>query len=95
MPQQALQYRVRVPITGFLVPFDATSSSVTFPAGTILTGLYRSSAMLLGMSLVVWQGRKYTVFSRDLQQRCQRVDAAQAAVQAGRQTGNRGSGTGL
>ena len=78
MLQHTVQYRVKAPVTGFLAPFDATSSSVTFPVGTILSGLHRSSEMLLGMSLVVWQGRKYTVFNSDLQQRCERVDADHA-----------------
>jgi hypothetical protein len=79
LPRRIVRYRVKAPVTGFLVPFDATSSSVTFPIGTLLGGLARSSDTLLGMSLVLWQGRKYSVFDRELQHRCHRIDETDAS----------------
>jgi hypothetical protein len=64
---------VTSPLTGFMSQSE-TTSKVTIPAGAILGYLPRASETLLGMSQVVWRGRKYSVFDRDLQERCERTD---------------------
>jgi len=69
-------YRVNVPLTGFLSTFETESSSVLFPAGSILTAVSGRNGALLGMARVLWQGREYSVFQRDLSQKCERVDQA-------------------
>lgn len=69
-------YRVKLPITGFLSTFETESSSVLFPAGSMLTAVSGRGGALLGMARVLWQGREYSVFQRDLSQKCERVNQA-------------------
>ena len=69
-------YRVKIPMTGFLSTFETESSSMLFPAGSILSAVSGRSGALLGMARVLWQGREYSVFQRDLSQKCERVNQA-------------------
>jgi hypothetical protein len=73
----AIQYRVRVPFTGFLAKMETESSSVMLPTGATLEYLPISNRKpLLGMAYVIWQGREYTVFEKHLHERCERVELA-------------------
>lgn len=77
--RQKAMYRVKVPITGFLSTFETESSSVLFPAGSLLAGVPGRNGALLGMARVRWQGREYSVFQRDLTQKCERVNQAKTS----------------
>lgn len=69
-------YRVKIPMSGFLSTFETESSSMLFPAGSILTSVRGRNGALLGMARVLWQGREYSVFQQDLSQKCERVNQA-------------------
>ena len=81
MPETlVIQYRVRVPFTGFLAKLETESSSVMLPMGATLDYLPISNRKpLLGMAYVIWQGREYSVFERDLHERCERVELRHAS----------------
>jgi hypothetical protein len=69
-----MQYRVKTPFSGYLFRLETSSSAVTFPVGTLLALLPGGrKAALLGMALVIWQGRKYSIFERDLGDKCELV----------------------
>ncbi|GEM_PF-5731487 len=72
-------YRVKIPMTGFLSTFETESSSVLFPAGSMLAGVPGRKGALLGMARVLWQGREYSVFQRDLAQKCERLNQAKTS----------------
>lgn len=76
MPSQIVRYRVKTPLTGFMSQYETTISRVMIPIGAILGYLPRASKTLLGMSQIVWRGRKYSVFDKDLQERCERTDVS-------------------
>jgi hypothetical protein len=57
---------------------DTTSPRVIIPVGAILGCLPRAPDTLLGMTHIVWRGRKYSVFDKDLQERCERADASKS-----------------
>jgi hypothetical protein len=75
-PMTRVTYRVNIPMTGFLATFETESSSVLFPAGSVLTAVSGRNGALLGMARVLWQGREYSVFQRDLAQKCERLNQA-------------------
>jgi hypothetical protein len=59
--------------------YETTPSRVMIPIGAILGYLPRASETLLGMSQIVWRGRKYSVFDKDLQERCERCERTDAS----------------
>jgi hypothetical protein len=66
-----IQYRVKVPFTGFLFKLETESSSIILPSGAILYYLPISNRKpLLGMRRVLWQGREYSIFEKDLLEKC-------------------------
>ena len=69
---------MKTPLTGFMSQSPTASSRVIIPVGAILGYLPRDSETLLGMSQIVWRGRKYSVFDRDFQERCERADTPSA-----------------
>jgi hypothetical protein len=73
MPERLMiQYRVKVPFTGFLFKLETESSSIVLPSGAILNYLPISNRKpLLGMARVLWQGREYSIFERDLREKCE------------------------
>ena len=73
MPERLMiQYRVKVPFTGFLFKLETESSSIILPSGAILHYLPISNRRpLLGMARVLWQGREYSIFEKDLRERCE------------------------
>ena len=72
MPERLMiQYRVKVPFTGFLFKLETESSSIILPSGAILHYLPISNRkLLLGMVRVLWQGREYSIFAKDLHEKC-------------------------
>jgi hypothetical protein len=78
MMRSAGRYCVKIPFRGFLSKFETTSWGVTFPAGETLQRRAVHSGALLGMAHVIWQGREYSVFERDLSQNCERVEGTAA-----------------
>ena len=82
MPETLMiQYRVRVPFTGFLFKLETESSAIVLPSGAILKYLPISNRKpLLGMARVLWQGREYSIFERDLREKCETsVDVGRSA----------------
>ena len=67
-----IQYRVKVPFTGFLFKLETESSSIVLPSGATLYYLPVSNRKpLLGMVRVLWQGREYSIFEKDLREKCE------------------------
>jgi len=75
------RYCVKTPFRGFLSKFETTSWSVTFPEGATLQRRAAHSGALLGMAHVIWQGREYSVFEKELSRNCERVEGTTAASQ--------------
>ena len=73
MPEKLMiQYRVTIPFTGFLFKLETESSAIILPAGAILYYLPISNRKpLLGMARVLWQGREYSIFEKDLREKCE------------------------
>jgi len=73
MPDKLMiQYRVKAPFTGFLFKLETESSSIVIPSGAILYYLPVSNRKpLLGMARVLWQGREYSIFEKDLREKCE------------------------
>jgi hypothetical protein len=68
----SIQYRVKVPFTGFLFKLETESSSIVLPSGAILYYLPISNRKpLLGMARVLWQGREYSIFEKELREKCE------------------------
>jgi hypothetical protein len=67
-----IQYRVKVPFTGFLFKLETESSAIVLPNGAVLYYLPISNRKpLLGMRRVLWQGREYSIFEKDLHEKCE------------------------
>jgi len=76
-----IQYRVKVPFTGFLFKLETESSSIVLPSGAILYYLPISNRKpLLGMARVLWRGREYSIFEKDLRERCETTFDLDGAV---------------
>ena len=83
--RRTMRYRVTVPFTGFLSRLETESSSIILPTGAMLHYLPISNHKpLLGMVRVLWQGREYSIFAKDLHEKCERhVDLGRSLASKG------------
>jgi hypothetical protein len=69
-------YRVMAPIQALLDKREAEGVSVTLPVGAVLYESSHHSSTLFGMVGVVWEGRHYSIYPKDLFAKTERFSAA-------------------
>jgi hypothetical protein len=70
------RYRITVPIRAVLDSGVGQKASIMLPAGAVLYETSQHSTTLSGMVAVVWGGRHYFVYPKDLSTRAERVSTA-------------------
>jgi hypothetical protein len=70
------RYRVVAPIRAILDKLDGERVPVTLPAGAVLCESSLPASTLLGMVGVVWAGRHYSIYPKDLYKKAERVSTA-------------------
>lgn len=70
------RYRVTTPIRAILDKLDGEKVPVTLPRDAVLYESSLVSPTLFGMVGVVWAGRHYSVYPKDLYKKAERVAAA-------------------
>jgi len=70
------RYRVMSPIRAILDKLNGEKVPITLPGGAVLYESSLVSPTLFGMVGVVWAGRHYSVYPKDLYNKAQRVSAA-------------------
>ena len=74
------KYRLVSPISAIL---DIRGDTVTLPAGAVLSESQPHSTTLLGMVGVLWNGRHYSVYPRDLLEKAEPSPATKHPTKAG------------
>jgi hypothetical protein len=70
------KYRLKVPISAIVDRTGGQKVSVTLPASAVLYESTQSSSTLFGMVGVLWEGRHYSVYLKDLLKKAERVSTA-------------------
>jgi hypothetical protein len=70
------KYRLKVPISAILDRSGGQKVYVTLPTGAVLYESSQPSSTLFGMLGVLWEGRHYSVYLKDLLKKAERVSTA-------------------
>ena len=70
------KYRLKVAISAILDRPGGQKASITLPAGAVLYESSQPSSTLFGMVGVLWEGRHYSVYLKDLLKKAERVSTA-------------------
>ena len=70
------RYRLKAPIRAMLDKPGGQRVSVTLPAGAVLYESSQRSSTLFGMVGVLWEGRHYSVYPKELFKKAERVSTA-------------------